>query len=183
MALDASKVRVAVTGEVSVGATTATAPTGTSGALTGFTGLGYVSEDGVTESRERSTEDIKAWQNGAVVRTLVTEGSLTYQLALIETKKETVELAYGTTVTQTATDGNYVIVPTNTGGRKSFVIDIVDGAQIKRIYIPEGEVTEVGETVYANGEAIGYEVTIAAYPNTTIGGNAKVWDTALKTGA
>lgn len=183
MALDASKVRVAVTGEVSVGATTATAPTGTSGALTGFTGLGYVSEDGVTESRERSTEDIKAWQNGAVVRTLVTEGKLTYQLALIETKKETVELAYGTTVTQSATDGNYVIVPTNTGGRKSFVIDIIDGAQIKRIYIPEGEITEVGETVYANGEAIGYEVTIAAYPNTAIGGNAKVWDTALKTGA
>lgn len=183
MALDASKVRVAVTGEVSVGATTATAPTGTSGALTGFTGLGYVSEDGVTESRERSTEDIKAWQNGAVVRTLVTEGKLTYQLALIETKKETVELAYGTTVTQSATDGNYVIVPTNTGGQKSFVIDIIDGAQIKRIYIPEGEITEVGETVYANGEAIGYEVTIAAYPNTAIGGNAKVWDTALKTGA
>ena len=37
--------------------------------------------------------------------------------------------------------------------------------------------------VYANGEAIGYEVTIAAYPDSTIGGNAKVWDTALKTGA
>ena len=180
MALASANVRVAVTGEISVGATTATAPTGTGGALTGFTGLGYVGEDGVTESRDRSTEDIKAWQNGDTVRTLVTEGSLTYNFKLLETTKAAVELAYGTTVTQSVTDGNYVIVPTSTGGRKSFVIDVVDGSNLRRIYIPQGEVTEVGDTVYANGEAIGYEVTVTCYADAGIGGNAKVWATSLK---
>lgn len=180
MALSSANVRVAVTGEISVGATTAAAPTGTSGALTGFTGLGYVGEDGVTESRDRSTDDIKAWQNGDTVRTLVTDGSLKYNFQLLETTKAAVELAYGSTVTQTVTDGSFVIVPTSTGGRKSFVIDVVDGSNIRRIYIPEGEVTEVGDTVYAGGEAIGYEVTITTYPNSTIGGNAKVWATSLK---
>lgn len=181
--LDASKVRVGVTGAVSVGATTATAPTGTASALTGFTDLGYLNEDGVTETRDMSTESIKAWQKGAIVRTVVTEGRLTYQLVMIETKKETVETYYGTIVTQAASEGNFVIVPTNTGGRKSFVIDVVDGAELERVYIPEGEVVEVGEKVYANGEPIGYEVTIEAYPNTAIGGNAKVWATSLKTPA
>lgn len=181
MSLDSSNVRVAVTGAVSVGATTATAPTGTSGALTGFTDLGYVGEDGVTETRDRASDSIKGWQNGATVRTVVTEGTLTYQFVMLETKKETVELYYGTTVTEAAAEGNFVIVPTATGGRKSFVIDVVDGAELERVYIAEGEVTEVGDKVYANGEPIGYDVTITAYHNDTIGGSAKVYATALKT--
>ena len=181
MATDSSKVRVAVSGEVLVGATTAAAPTGTATATTGFTGLGYVSEDGVTETRDRSSDDIKAWQGGATVRTVVTEANLTYSFRLLETKKETVELYYGTTVTAAATEGNFTIVPSNTGGRKSFILDVVDGTELLRVYIPQGEVTEVGEITYSNGEPIGYEVTVTAYADTTLGGNAKVWATALRT--
>ena len=180
MATDSSKVRVAVSGEVLVGLTTATAPTGTGGTTTGFNGLGYVSEDGVTETRDRSSDNIKAWQNGATVRTVISDSGLSYTFTLLETKKETVELYYGTTVTQTVTDGSFVIVPANTGGRKSFIIDVVDGAELIRTYIPLGEVTEVGDKVYANGEPIGYEVTVTTYADSTISGNAKVWATALK---
>lgn len=181
MATDSSKVRVAVSGEVSMGPTTATAPTGTSGGLTGFDGLGYVSEDGVTETRDRSSDPIKAWQNGATVRTVVTDSGLTYSFTLLETKKETVELFYGTTVTQAVGEGDFVIVPASTGGRRSFVLDVVDGAELLRVYIPQGEVSEVGDVVYSNGEPIGYEVTITTYEDTTISGNAKVYATALKT--
>lgn len=181
MATVAGNVRVAVTGEVLMGATTATAPTGTGGTTTGFTGLGFVSEDGVTESRERSSNDIRAWQNGAAVRTVVTDGSLSYSFTLLETKKDTVELYYGATATQSATEGNIVVVPTNTGGRKSFILDVVDGAELIRVYIPEGEVVEVGDRVYSNGEPIGYEVTVRAYHNSTLGGSARVYMTALKT--
>ena len=173
--------RVAVSGEVLVGATTAAAPTGTGGVTTGFTGLGYVSEDGVTETRDRSSDPIKAWQNGATVRTVVTDSGLTYTFTLLETKKETVETFYGTTVTQAVAEGNFVIVPANTGGRKSFILDVVDGAELLRVYIPSGEVTEVGDVVYSNGEPIGYEVTITTYEAAAISGNAKVWATALKT--
>lgn len=183
MATDSSNVRVAVTGAVSVGLTSATAPTGTAAVLTGFDDLGLVGEDGVTESRDRTTNSIKAWQNGATVRTVVTDGELTYNFTLLETKIETVETYYGATVTDAATEGDFVIVPTATGGRKSFVIDVVDGAELERVYIPEGEVTAVGDKVYANGSPIGYEVTITAYDNSTIGGSAQVWATALKTPA
>ena len=68
MALDSSKVRAAVSGAVSVGPTTSTPPTGTGGTITGFTDLGYVSDAGVTEARSRSTNEIHAWQGGALVR-------------------------------------------------------------------------------------------------------------------
>lgn len=182
MATNSANVRVAVTGEVSVGDTTAAAPTGTGSALApGFLGLGYVSEDGVTETRDRSTDTIKAWQNSDTVRTVVTDSSLTYSFTLLETNKDTVELFYGVDVTAAASDGSFVIVPASTGGRKSFVLDVVDGAELIRTYVPQGEVTEVGDRVYAGGEPIGYEVTITAYNDPTLGGAAQVWATALKT--
>ena len=181
MATDSTKVRVAVTGAVSVGPTGTTAPTDASTALAaGFLDLGLIGDGGVTEGRSRSTNDIKAWQNGATVRTVVTDGTLTYHFTMLETRKETVETAYGTTVTQTVSNGAFVIVPTSTGGRKSFVLDVIDGSEIRRVYIPQGEVTDVGDVVYSNGDPIGYEVTVTAYTDSTISGNAKVWASALK---
>ena len=175
MALTSSNVRVGVSGEISVGLTSATAPATAAAALTGFTGLGYVGEDGVTETVNRTVENLKAWQNAATVRTVVTDADVTYQFVLIETTKATVELAYGTTVTQTSTEGTYTLDPASTGGRKSFVIDVIDGANLKRIYIAEGEITEVGDTVYASGEPIGYDLTLVAYTKPV------VHETALKT--
>ena len=147
-----------------------------------FADLGYVGEDGVTETRDRSTNTIKGWQNGDIVREVVTESSVTYHFVMVETKKETVGLYYGTTV---AADGSLIIVPSRTGGRKSYVIDVVDGDDFIRTYIPEGEITEVGDQVYANGEAIGYEVTVRAYPSAALTdtdgkvGSAKKWYSSL----
>jgi hypothetical protein len=60
-------------------------------------------------------------------------------------------------------------------------------SEVIRTYIPAGEVTEVGDKVYASGEPVGYEITITAYPDASIEdaeGNAVqlvVWATALKT--
>lgn len=176
MATDSSNVRVAVTGEVSVGPTATTAPADIDAALTGFVGLGYVGEDGITESRERSTTDIKAWQNADTVRTVVTDANLSYTFKLIETTEAALELFYGSSAD---TDGSLTVTPATTGGRKSFVIDVEDGADLLRIYIPEGEVSEVGDVVYASGEPIGYEVTVRAYPNTDLGGSAQIFSSAL----
>jgi len=178
VALDSSNVRVAVTGAVSVGPTGTTAPTDADTALAvGFVDLGYVGEDGVTETRDRSTDTIKAWQNAAIIREVVTEAKLSYNFVLVETNKATVELFYGTTV---AADGSIVINPGSGSGRHSLVLDVVDGDEVIRAYIPEAEVTEVGDQVYASGEPIGYEVTVTAYPSTALaGGTAKKWYSSL----
>lgn|SRR5690606_28090912 len=181
MALDSANVRVAITGAVMVADTVEAAPVDGDTPWHGAD-LGYVSEDGVTETRERSSESIRAWQNADTVREVVTEANLTYTFTLIETKAETVELYYGSEVDA---DGSLVVVPANTGGRKSFVLDVVDGDEFIRTYIPSGEVTEVGDQVYSNGEPIGYEVTIRAYPSSALSdaqgnaGSAKKWYSSL----
>ena len=54
MTLTSDNVRVAVTGAVYMGPTTATAPTGPTSSLGGdWDDLGYMNEDGVTEARSR----------------------------------------------------------------------------------------------------------------------------------
>lgn len=185
MALDSSNVRVAVTGTISVGDDTATAPTDADTALgSGWTDLGYASEDGVTETRDRSTETIRGWQNGDVLREVVTEASVSLSFTLVETKAETIALYYGGEV---QADGSITIVPSKTGGRRQFNLDIVDGDEFVRAYIASGEVTEVGDQVYANGEPIGYEVTVRAYPDPSLVdedgnvGSMRKWYSSLDT--
>jgi hypothetical protein len=100
MALDSDNVRVAVTGAVYVGPTTATAPTASDSALgLDFKDLGYVSADGITETIDRSTQQIRAWQNGALVREVVSEATYSVELTFVETKKEVLELYFGGTIT------------------------------------------------------------------------------------
>lgn len=176
MALTSANVRVGVSGVISVAPTATTAPTDASTALAvGFLAMGYVSDNGVTETIDRSTNDIHGWQNGDTVRTVLTDSKVTYKFSLIETSKATIEFAYGTTVTQSAPMGTYTINAGTTGGRKSFVLDVIDGANLKRIYVAEAEVTELGDTTYASGEAVGYDVTLTCYTAPV------VFDTALKT--
>lgn len=160
MALDSDNVRVAVTGAVYVAPTGTAGPTDSDGALNvAFVDLGYVSADGITETIDKSTTQIRSWQDGSLVREIVSEGTYSVDLTFIETKEAVLELYYG--VTQTG--GKFEINPRATGGRQSFVIDVVDGDSIERTYIPQGEITAVGERTLASGEAIGYNVTITAY--------------------
>jgi len=176
MSLNQENVRVAVTGAVYAGTSSAVLPTSADESPSGFTDLGYVGEDGVTETRDRSTDTLKAWQNAAVVRTLVTEGTITYQCVLLETKRETIEEYYFAPV---ASDGSVVIDPTTEAPRKPYVIDVIDGDDFIRAVIGSGAVTDIGDQVYASGEAIGYDVTITAYQG-TYGETGSEWTGSVK---
>lgn len=172
MSLNAADVQVGVTGAIYVAPHATAAPTAEDSALdAAFDDLGYASDDGVTEKRDQSRDKIKAWQGAKVVRETITESSLSYQFTLIETNARTVEVYYGTAPDGT---GRLVVDPSANGGRKAWVIDVLDGAKLTRIYVPEGEVTEVGEQKYKNGEPIGYEVTITCYPSAAISGGSAV---------
>jgi hypothetical protein len=160
MALDSDNVRVAVSGAVYVAPTGTTAPTTSSSALdAAFVDLGYVSADGITENIDRTTNQIRAWQDGSLVREVTSEGTYSVDLTFIETKEDVLELYYGAT----STSGQFDIDPASSGGRKSFVIDVVDGTAVERVYIPAGEITALGTRTLASGEAVGYQVTITAY--------------------
>jgi len=159
MANNAENVVVGITGSVYVGPTTATAPTSSTATLTGFTDLGYVSADGVTFTTDKSTNQIRAWQNSDLVREVVTEGTVTYSFMLLETTQDAIEAYFGSTMT----GGKVELNPINTGGRKSFVIDVIDGAKAIRHYVPSGEILSVEAQQIQNGEAVAYGMTITAY--------------------
>lgn len=165
MSLLSAAVRVGITGELYSAPTTTAAPTTSVSSLNAaFIGLGYVSEDGVTESYEDTVEDITAWQGARIVRSTTTESKATLACTLIETKGETLELFHKGSSVAVVSAGQWKIdVVSAASDPRSFVLDVLDGTKHLRIYVPNGEVTERGEIVYANGEPIGYEITITCY--------------------
>ena len=173
MALDAANVAVAVTGSVNYAVIATAIPNDAYEALNAaFKDVGYISEEGVTESHGTETNDIVAWQNGAVVRRVRTSHVLTYQFTMIETNPNSMALFYdsysaagGTTGTATVTGVEH--------DEQRFVIDVVDGSDNIRIVIPNGQVTELGDVSYVNGDAIGRPITITAYPES--GGTTKAY--------
>ncbi|HEY4267526.1 MAG TPA: IPT/TIG domain-containing protein [Galbitalea sp.] len=173
MTLDSSNVRVAVTGAWYVAPTSADAPTAADSALgDDYTDLGYLSSDGTTKSTDRSTSNITAWQNAAKVRTVVTDSGVSFQFVLIETTRDGVGLYTGSTVDE---NGKVSVDPGRTAGRRKFVLDVIDGDEIRRIYIPEGEVVQApGDQSFTSGDAIGYDMTIDGYASAELDGDTYV---------
>lgn len=173
------EVRVGVDGIVSIAPFGTAGPSSAISALSGsYTDLGYVSEDGVTETTEVSSDKIRAWQKAKVVRTVITESAVRWTLTLIQTSADTIALYHGGTV---QSDGSIIVDPSVQRETLVFVIDVIDGDEIIRSWAPEAQVTEVGDLVYQNGAPIGYEVTIEASYNEDLGGSVKKWYHSLST--
>lgn len=132
-----------------------------------FKNLGYISEDGLTNNNTAETEDIKAW-GGDTVLTVQTSKPDTFTFTLIEVLNEDVlKVVYGEkNVKGTLKDGITVTANSTPAEPKAFVVEMVlNGGVLKRIYIPNGIVSEVGEIKYTDGEAVGYETTLKALPD------------------
>ncbi len=157
------------TGGVLIGALTATAPTNATTTPAGFTASGYIGEDGVTEANERSTDRIRAW-GGDTVKVVQTEHNVTYSFTFLETlNTDVLKAVYGdSNVTMTAATGgtgklHAVLINAATLAHKSFVFEVKDGDAKIRIYVPDGQITEVGEITYSDSEVVGYQVTLEAF--------------------
>lgn len=148
-----------------------TLPTDASSALAaGFSDLGYVSDDGVTNSNTPETDDINAW-GGDVVLTVQTSKPDEFKFTLIETLNSGVlKVVYGdSNVSVNGGTGAITVQATSAEQEEhSYVLDMaLRGGAMRRIVIPNGKVKEVGDIVYKDDEAIGYEVTISALPNSS----------------
>lgn len=163
----AGKPRVA--GSVYRAATTATAPTDASSTLgAAFSSLGYISEDGVTNSNSPETEDIKAWGGDIVLNTLTgKEDRFTFKL-IESMNTDALGAVYGSSnVSGDLTNGITVRANASAAEAGMYVIDmILKNNVLKRIVIPDATVSEVSEIVYKDNEAVGYEITITAVPDT-----------------
>lgn len=164
MANTAANVRVAVTGSIYSAPLGTALPTDTTTALNAaLKDLGYASEDGITQAISTDQTDIKAWQNGDVVRKIQTSHDLTYQFTMIETSADVLKVYYAD---PTATASAIKIKGTQTD-HLVWVIEVRDGAKTIRICLPDAQVTERGDVSLKGDEAIGYDVTLTAYPDAT----------------
>lgn len=174
MAETAGDVRVAVDGYVRVAPLATAAPTDIDSVWTGSTTVGYISDEGVTESNSITTEKINAWQRNAIVRTLVTESETTFQFTMIQTSSASLAEYYGIELADIDdATGSFVSNPGVEKPRKSYVFDFIDGDELIRKYVPDGQVTETGDITYVSQEVISYPVTVVAYDNATMGGSVK----------
>jgi len=164
MSLDASKVEVAVTGAVYLAPLGTTGPTDSEIALNAaFKAVGYISEDGITETPEEDTTEIRAWQNGDIVRRVLSSHEIQYQFTMIETNEVTLEAYYGNY------DAGDVVVTGEQLPRQALVIETIDDGKIRRRFAPVAQVVERGEVQLTNDEATGFEVTFTCYPDTNGG--------------
>lgn len=134
---------------------------------TAFKGLGYVSEDGVTNEDTRSSENIKAW-GGDIVGAVQTEKEDKFTYKLIESLNvEVLKEVYGSSnVTGDLDKGIHIKSNSKELEAHAIVVDmIMNGGILKRIVLPNAKVDEVGEIVYIDGEAVGYETTLKCFPD------------------
>ena len=129
-----------------------------------FKCLGYCSEDGYTQSTSISTENLKAW-GGDIVDTPQTEKIETHKFKAIESLNvDVLKAAYGDdNVTGTAATG--ITVRHNANDQKAcvYVVDMIlrDGGK-QRTVIPNAKLTNLGDVVYKDNEATGYDMTFTA---------------------
>lgn len=133
-----------------------------------FKSLGYISEDGLSNAKSPSSDNIKAW-GGDVVVTVQTEKEDSFTYTLIEaTSIDVLKEVYGSTnVTGTLETGIEIKANSKELEEHVIVIDmILKAGVLKRIVIPCAKVSEVGEINYADEDAIGYETTVQAINDT-----------------
>lgn len=128
-----------------------------------YVNLGYVSDDGTTNSISETTKDVKSWGN-TVVNTTVTEFTDTKKLTLIESVNPVVlkEVHGQNNVTGDLKSGLKVVVSGGTREYRTYVFDMITGNYLRRIIYPEAIITSVGDIVYKSEDSVAYECTIKA---------------------
>ena len=132
-----------------------------------FKCLGYVSDDGIKNDNSPSTDEIKAW-GGNTVLTLQKEKSDKFKYSLIESLNvDVLKAVYGEeNVSGDLETG--ITIKANNSERiySSWIIEmIMSEGTLKRIVIPSAKISDVGEVVYKDKDAVGYEITLNASPD------------------
>ena len=132
-----------------------------------FVGLGYVSEDGLTNSNSPESDKIKAW-GGDTVHTYQTDKPDTFQFMLIEAlNADVLKAVYGEdNVTGTIKEGLTVKANSSAAEDCCWVVEMVLNNVLKRVVVPCAKITELDDIVYADEQALGYAITLTATADT-----------------
>lgn len=145
-----------------------------------FKAFGYIGEDGVTQTIDRSTDKIKAW-GGKVVKIVQSEFSVTYSFTFLQAyNEEVLKAVHGednvVVTAADATTGKATAVKINSAqlAHSAYIFEIKDGADRVRVAVPDGQITEVGDVTFNDEGVISYEVTVEAFEDAA-GNNAYIY--------
>lgn len=129
-----------------------------------FVDMGYISDDGVTNANSPESSVINAW-GGTPVLTIQESKEDTFSLTFISAENiEVQKMVYGNdNVTGTAFNtGVSVSANAKELEEASYVIEMIAKGNIAhRVVIPRAKPSEIGDIVYNDTDALGYEVTLA----------------------
>lgn len=135
-----------------------------------FVEMGYVSEDGVTNSLSPDVNIVKAW-GGDVVYATDNGKTDTFAMTLIETLKAAVlKAVHGSdNVTGTSAENGIAVTVNNDPAEEAiWVIDMIQrGGVLKRIVIPDGIITDIGDISYTDSDPSGFPITITCLADST----------------
>ena len=147
-----------------------TIPTTASASLSAdFKCMGYISDDGLTNNMSMDADKVVAW-GGDTVLPFEKSKQDEFGFKMIEVLNEDVlKAVFGSSnVTVTAATSSTpksiaINVDRDEQEEAVWVFDmILRGNNPKRIVVPYGRITEIGEINYKDDEAVGYDVTLLA---------------------
>lgn len=126
---------------------------------------GYISEDGVTKSVDRSTEKIKDWQGDTILITQ-SDHAVSLSLTFMEAANaDVLKLCVGENNVKVEENGIIAAVENaDELPHRSICLNINGGGGSKiRVFAPDIQVTEVGEVNYVRADVIKYQVTLECF--------------------
>lgn len=131
-----------------------------------FVSGGYLSDDGITNSRDRDDVTVNAF-GGDLVLSATSSVTETVQFGLLETTYDALALVYGTNNVTKDTSGNITVK--HNAKDPAHIVGVVElaltGDRVKRIVLPDAQVGDVDDVEYQDGEAITYTPTLSCYPD------------------
>ena len=164
MPIAGSEVRVGANGNIYIAPSGTAGPANMAAAWTGFTDLGYATEDGVTIGRALTTEQVRAWQSISAIRYLVTEVAFTINFSLLQWNETSLPLwlGGGTVVNQGSGSFKYSVSSAPTIDERVLGVQWIDGTINYRAVIGRCMVTESGESSVNRGSPVPLPLTFGA---------------------
>ena len=132
-----------------------------------FVNVGFVSDEGVTNTITRDNTEIKAW-GGDTVMNIQTGFNDQWKLKLLQVMNTAVMKPVFKAANVTGALESGVTVKVNSEELEAYVyvIDMIfNNNVLKRIVIPNAKVVELGDIVYVDGEPVNYDITLGCVPD------------------
>ncbi len=162
------------TGAMKKGAIGATAPTDARTQLgNGWSdAAGYISENGITLNLNRSTSPLKDWGLNTV-RVMATDFTTNITGEFLQMDEATANTLFGednvsvTAATTTKPATLKLSIGPDMPEEHAFVFNMKDGERRARIYVPNGQITQVGSQTFVPGAGNVWPFTLECYDDGT----------------